>query len=278
VGFDQLKARTLVTIFGAPVVVIFVLLGKLPLLLLVSLILVVSLYEFYQLAAKKGALPYRIFSILVALLILWDMYFYWAEHLLLILALYLVVISIFQLWQEHGSQIQNLSASLWGVAYLGVLLSFFIGIRQLPLQLAVEYREGGLWVVAILVTIWIGDSIAYFVGSSIGKHKLASRVSPQKTIEGAVGGFIGMIVVAFLTRFLFHLSWQLVDTIVIGFICGTIGQMSDLVESLFKRDAGVKDTSNILPGHGGFFDRFDVLFLTSPLIFFYLKYLSSYAK
>jgi len=278
VGFDQLKARTLVTIFGAPVVVILVLLGKLPLLFLVSLILVVSLYEFYQLAEKKGAFPDRWFSMIAALLILWDMYFYWVEHLLLILTLYLVVISIFQLWQKKGSQIQNLSASLWGVAYLGILLSFFVGIRQLPLQLGQPYKEGGLWVVAILVSIWIGDSIAYFVGSSLGKHKLASRVSPKKTIEGAIGGFIGMMLVAFISRYLFRLSWSLIDTAVIGLICGTIGQISDLVESLFKRDAGVKDTAHILPGHGGFFDRFDVLFLTSPLIFFYLKYLSSYVR
>ena len=84
-----------------------------------------------------------------------------------------------------------------------------------------------------------------------------------------------MLMVAYLSKMLFLPEWSWLDATVIGVICGTVGQMSDLVESLFKRDAGVKDTSNILPGHGGIFDRFDVLFLVSPLIFFYLKYFSS---
>jgi len=278
VAFAQLKSRALVTVIGAPLVIACVILGKIPFMLLTSLILTLSLWEFYKIAQKKEAIPYTIFSILVALLIIWDMYFYWAQHFLIITTLYLVIISIFQLRQTKGSQIINLSTSLWGIAFVGILISFFVGIRQLPSEFGIEYRQGGYWVLAILVSIWIGDSVAYFVGSSIGKHKLASRVSPKKTVEGAVGGFFGMMIICIASKYIFSLSWTLVDTLIIGFICGTIGQISDLVESQFKRDAGVKDSSNILPGHGGFFDRFDVLFLTPPVLFFYLKYLSSFAR
>ncbi|HDL18604.1 MAG TPA: phosphatidate cytidylyltransferase [Bacteroidetes bacterium] len=278
VPFAQLKSRVLVVLVGAPLIIAIVLIGKIPFLLLTSLILIVSLYEFYQLAQKKGAFPDVMLSIFAALLLIWDMYFYSSQHFLPILSGFTIVVVILQLRQTKGSQIINLATNFLGVVYLGVLLSFFIGIRELPLKFNLDYGQGGYWTLAILITIWIGDSVAYFAGSSIGKHKLAKRISPKKTVEGAIGGFFGMLIVIFISRFAFSLNWTLLDTLVIGIICGTIGQISDLAESQFKRDAGVKDSSNLLPGHGGMFDRFDVLFLTPPVIYYYLAYFSSLAR
>jgi phosphatidate cytidylyltransferase len=275
-AFAELKSRAIVTVIGAPLVIFCVMIGKIPFMLFFTFVLIASLWEFYKMAHEKGAFPDSILSIFTALLLLWDMYFYWAEHFLIILTLYVVVISILQLRQENGSQIINLSSNLWGVVFLGVLISFFIAIRQLPVEFGLPYIQGGYWALIILLTIWIGDSVAYFVGSSIGKHKLAKRVSPKKTIEGAVGGFFSMILMSIVFKYIFPVSWSLLDAIIIGLICGTIGQISDLVESQFKRDAGIKDSSNILPGHGGIFDRFDVLFLTPPVLYFYLKYFSSF--
>lgn len=274
-AFAHLKSRVLVAVAGVPIVIVCVLIGKIPFMILFTGILIGALIEFYQLAQKKNCFPDTIFSILIALLLLWDMYLYQALHFVMIISLYVVIISILQLKQTKGSQLMNLSMNLWGVIYLGVLMSFFVAIRELPLKFGLEYKEGGYWALSILIIFWIGDSVAYFVGSSIGKHKLASRVSPKKTWEGAIGGFISMVIFAVGLKFIFSLNWTLTDALVVGFICGTIGQLSDLIESLFKRDAGIKDSSNILPGHGGLFDRFDVLFLTPPVIYFYLKYFSS---
>lgn len=274
-GFAQLKSRILVTIVGGPIVLFCVYFGKLPFLLFTVVVFVVSCWEFFELSKKKGVVPNLYISIVAGLLLLGDMYFTRGDYFLPILGIYLVFISLMQLWEAEGSQIQNLSVNFFAVGYLGFLLSYFIGIRQLPLDLNIDYKQGGLWALTILAIFWIGDSVAYFVGSSIGKHKLASRVSPKKTIEGAIGGFIAMLLVVYTFKFLFLTEWSLLDAGIIGVICGTVGQMSDLVESLFKRDAGVKDTSAILPGHGGILDRFDVLFLTSPLVFFYLRYFSS---
>lgn len=274
-AFAQLKSRVLVTIVGAPIVLYCVYFGNWPFLIFIAAIFVLSLREFFELSKNKGVVPNLIISIIAGLLLLYDMYFSRGEYFIPIISVYLVLISILQLWETRGSQIQNLSVNFFAVGYLGMLLSFFVGIRQLPLDLNIDYNQGGIWAITILAIFWIGDTIAYFVGSSIGKHKLATRVSPKKTIEGAIAGFISMLMVAYLSKMLFLPEWSWLDATVIGVICGTVGQMSDLVESLFKRDAGVKDTSNILPGHGGIFDRFDVLFLVSPLIFFYLKYFSS---
>lgn len=276
--FAQLKSRALVVLVGAPLIIAIVLVGKIPFMLLTSLILIGSLYEFYQLAQKKGAFPDVVLSILAALLLIWDMYFYASQHFLPLLTGYTIIVAILQLRQKNGSQMINLATNLLGVIYLGVLLSFFVGIRELPLKINLDYSRGGYWILTILLTIWIGDSVAYFAGSSIGKHKLAKRISPKKTVEGAVGGFFGMLIVIFISRFAFSLEWTLWDTLIIGVICGTIGQISDLAESQFKRDAGVKDSSNLLPGHGGMFDRFDVLFLTPPVIYYYLAYFSSFAR
>lgn len=175
-AFAHLKSRVLVAVAGVPIVIVCVLIGKIPFMILFTGILIGALIEFYQLAQKKNCFPDTIFSILIALLLLWDMYLYQALHFVMIISLYVVIISILQLKQTKGSQLMNLSMNLWGVIYLGVLMSFFVAIRELPLKFGLEYKEGGYWALSILIIFWIGDSVAYFVGSSIGKHKLASRV------------------------------------------------------------------------------------------------------
>ena len=116
------------------------------------------------------------------------------------------------------------------------------------------------------------DSAAFFGGSALGKHKLFPRVSPNKSWEGAVFGFLFAVISIILLKpvILNFLSWT--DIIVLGIIIGTVGQIGDLVESLIKRDAGVKDSSGLIPGHGGIFDRFDSILFTAPVILLYLKY------
>ena len=125
-----------------------------------------------------------------------------------------------------------------------------------------------------MASIWICDSAACFLGTAFGKHKLFPRVSPNKSWEGAVAGFIFAIVAMIAAKAVVLDELNLTDAVVIGFIIGTIGQIGDLVESLIKRDAGVKDSSQLIPGHGGIFDRFDSLLFTSPAVYIYLYFLS----
>jgi phosphatidate cytidylyltransferase len=122
----------------------------------------------------------------------------------------------------------------------------------------------------LLVTIWVCDTAAYFTGVVFGRHKLFERVSPKKTWEGAIGGLIFAILMAVASHYWFVRDLRLIDSMVIGFMIGTIGQLSDLAESLFKRDAGVKDSSGLIPGHGGVLDRFDSEMLVAPQVYLYL--------
>jgi phosphatidate cytidylyltransferase len=125
-------------------------------------------------------------------------------------------------------------------------------------------------IIAIFASIWVCDSAAYFIGSAVGKHKLFPRVSPNKSWEGAIAGFIFAVITLIAAHTLLLDEISMVDAVIIGIIVGVFGQFGDLIESLVKRDAGVKDSSSIIPGHGGIFDRFDSILFSAPCIFLYI--------
>ena len=179
---------------------------------------------------------------------------------------------IFELFRNNGSSIQNLGATLLGVFYLGIFGSTLVGIREFYPNIDGLYNHGGYLIISIFASIWICDSAAFFGGTAFGKHKLFPRVSPKKSWEGAIFGFVFVILAMILAKNIVLDFLSLKDAIVIGFIIGTLGQIGDLIESLLKRDAGIKDSSNLIPGHGGIFDRFDSLFYSSPIIYLYLTY------
>jgi phosphatidate cytidylyltransferase len=127
-------------------------------------------------------------------------------------------------------------------------------------------RFGPRLILFLLVTIWGCDSFAYYVGKNFGRHKLAPEVSPKKTIEGSIGGLIGSVLVAVGAALLFVPEFRPLEAALIGGLASTAGQLGDLVESLFKRGAGVKDSGHFLPGHGGFYDRVDSLLFAAPVV------------
>jgi phosphatidate cytidylyltransferase len=157
---------------------------------------------------------------------------------------------------------------------MGIFGSTLVGIREFYPDINGLYNNGGYLIISILATIWICDSAAFFGGTALGKHKLFPRVSPKKSWEGAIFGFVFAILAMILAKNIVLDFITLKDAIVIGFIIGTLGQIGDLTESLLKRDAGVKDSSNLIPGHGGIFDRFDSLLFSSPIIYLYLIHLA----
>lgn len=212
---------------------------------------------------------------------------------LIVLLLFVVLLLIIELFRNKGSVFVNAGYTALGVVYIGVFLGTFIGIRELfgngfPSFLvrdylngvhsdsgasphAVAYAWGGLTIIAIFASIWICDTAAYFGGVATGRHKLFVRVSPNKTWEGAVWGFFGAIATMIAAQKFYLPYLQFHQALTIGIIIGLCGQIGDLVESLFKRDAGVKDSSTLIPGHGGVFDRFDSLIFVSPILYLYLN-------
>lgn len=270
--FKKLGLRVLVAVFGIPIIVFLVLTGGWAFVLLVLIINLLAQFEFYKLTELKQMLPLKILGLIGTILITISFYQFGIEKLWLIIFALFYVTLLIELFRNKGSATLNISGTTWGFFYPTVFFSFHILIRELPKSLNLEYAAGGRWVLFMLVTIWICDTAAYFVGSAIGKNKLYQRISPNKTVEGAVAGFVFALLTAYLFHLLYIKDLSLMQCLVIGGIVGVMSQIGDLVESVFKRDAGVKDTSGILPGHGGFLDRFDAPLFVAPLVYFYLKF------
>ena len=157
---------------------------------------------------------------------------------------------------------------LWGVMYLFTLYPFVIYVGRSISIGDTASPLGGDWLLFLFGLLWLGDTAAMFVGKAFGKHKLAPAVSPNKTVEGFIGGVVGAVVVAVILGFwrLDMISmWQLV---VIAILCSVFGQLGDLVESMWKRSLSIKDSSSLIPGHGGVLDRFDSLLFAAPVMYY----------
>ncbi|HLB00930.1 MAG TPA: phosphatidate cytidylyltransferase [Bacteroidota bacterium] len=209
---------------------------------------------------------------------------------LIVIVMALAVVEIFR---NDGSAVLNIASTVTGIMYVSLFFGTFIGLREVfvqgdfpayryfPVETAASsaamwdevYRWGGYTVISVLSMIWICDTAAYHTGAAIGRHKLFPRVSPNKTWEGAVAGFVFAILSALAARALVLDYLGVGDALVLGGIVGTFGQLGDLFESSLKRDAGVKDSSNLLPGHGGVLDRFDSLLFVAPLAYLYIDYI-----
>jgi len=243
--------------------------GEIPFLIFILAIGLAAFYEFSTMVKNKNVfVSYLIGYFSVALIIL-NAYFHLFSLDIFFLSM-IPLLLLFELFRNKGSAINNVSTTLLGVFYTGFFTSTIIGIREFYVNVPLSYSNGGLIIITILITLWMTDSAAYFVGSSIGKHKLFPRVSPNKSWEGAIAGFVFALITLVVLKILLldFLNW--VDIIAFGVIIGIFGQVGDLIESLIKRDAGVKDSSNIIPGHGGIFDRFDSLLFSAPIIYLYL--------
>ncbi|MBI5560776.1 MAG: phosphatidate cytidylyltransferase [Deltaproteobacteria bacterium] len=149
-----------------------------------------------------------------------------------------------------------------GVMYVALPLSHFIRISLLP--------NGRIWILFLMSVVWLNDTAAYYTGSAIGRHKLSPRVSPNKTVEGAIGGVIGGLAAAFLFNRFFETGLAAKDVVFISVFLGMVSLLGDLSESLLKRGAGVKDSGSIIPGHGGVLDRLDSIIFSVPALYYYL--------
>ena len=166
--------------------------------------------------------------------------------------------------KEHIATIPDISASVLGFVYIGLLPSFLILLRQL----------GFIYAITTILTIAFCDVGAYYGGRLFGKHSLKPEISPKKTLEGAVAGFITSMIVAVLMVYFFQSSFNfnLLHGVIIGMFAGVFSQFGDLFESLLKRDAGVKDSGHILASHGGVLDRIDSYLFVMWAVYFYVSW------
>jgi len=231
--------------------------------LVVTLFIGLGLYEFYTLLEKKTIPVNRPFSILLGAVL--PLLFFFKCDANAIIVVCIVVLFILQFTRRQNSNsLLALSAALFGILYIGYCLSFMVKLRQLP--------GGAEKVIFLLLVTKFGDTGAYLIGTQWGRHKLIPRLSPNKSIEGGLGGLAFSIFVAFLISFLLP-GMKPLNIAVIGFSLGILAQGGDLAESLLKRDCRVKDSGKSIPGLGGILDTIDSLIFATPFFYFYLKFL-----
>ncbi|GAB4339773.1 MAG: phosphatidate cytidylyltransferase [Calditrichia bacterium] len=275
----DLGKRLLVAVWGIPLILGLSFLGGYYFLIFLLVINGMALWEFYSIFQNKGYFPYRWWGLIGGELLLLGFYFLPASHLFPLLLLITLPILFRHLRLSQPSSAVNTLMTLGGLFYISTFLGSLLLLRQnfAAWSKAPDHLNAGGWFMLVLwLSIWACDTFAYFGGLKFGKHKLAPNTSPNKTIEGAVFGFLGgVLVFAFLGKYwLPYLPTYLL--LVSGFLVGTAGQLGDLIESRFKRDAGVKDTSTLLPGHGGFYDRFDSLIFISPFLYLLFGFLGGH--
>ena len=267
---SNLASRVIVALIGVPLLVALCLIGKVPFLIFVLFVGLFSFYEFTGMMKHKNSFLNKMIGFPAVLLIILNEYKHFFEYQIFFIVLILVLLSA-ELFRNRSSAVSNLGATLLGILYIGFFSAAILDVREFFNESAFTYYQGGYLILSIFVSIWLCDSGAYFIGSAYGIHKLMPRVSPKKSWEGAVAGFIfavsGMIVFKSIAMDFLSLA----NSIALGIIIGVFGQIGDLVESLVKRDANVKDSSSLIPGHGGIFDRFDSLLFTAPIVYLYLQ-------
>ena len=273
----ELTKRLFVALWGIPLILGLSYLGTFYFLLLILVINIMALWEFYTMYHHREIYPYRILGVSLSIILILGTYWLFFEYLLGMTLIIVAMVLLRHLKLTAGNASSNTAFTLTGLLYIPLFLTAILQLRlNLTdwLGMASSPEIGGYFLVTLWISIWICDTFAYFGGSLFGKHKLAPKTSPNKTVEGAVSGLIGaLLIFGVLGRWVLP-QFPLAYLWYSGLIVGILGQIGDLVESRFKRDAGVKDTSTILPGHGGFLDRFDSFIFISPflyLLFYYLR-------
>lgn len=272
----------LVNVLGIPGILLCIYFGNEIFLGFIFVVSILAMMEYFKLSEQKSISPQYVISCLSAFIILM---FYYVSDLSQIYTIplgqfFVLIVGITlitELFRNKPNPSLNIAVSLFGIFYIPLLLGALIGIREFfPLQSDLNMKL----TFSLFIAVWLCDSAAYTFGKLWGKKKILERVSPKKTVVGAVSGLITAIMVylAFIKfRFIvssdptFSISYS--DAVMMGIIVGVFGQMGDFIESMFKREVCVKDTSRILGGHGGVLDRFDSLLIASPLIYLYLKFI-----
>jgi len=286
----------MVALIGIPLAFFIILEGGYYLLVGIAIVSAMALYEFYGISEHKQINPIKVIPIAFSIIFQVTL-FYFINHdklnMLLYLAvfefiLFLIIIPTLNLFIRNQHAINNLSVTFFGFLYATILFSSIIIIREFShisrdFMLSegvvagsfvnkLTYSNWGVFILLIFISVWICDSAAYFFGKAFGKHKLMPKVSPKKSWEGSVAGFImGLIVYIGLNQY-FLRAIPLTDIVFMGILINILCQVGDLIESQIKRDAGVKDSSAILPGHGGMLDRFDGILFVMPAVLAYLLF------
>lgn len=256
-----MKQRIITGVVAAALFLPIVFYGGLPLVLLTYLLATIGLYELFKMKGLSLFTPYGLISMLFLWVLLFprqyqhffDTLFYSKTEFGIA---FLLLILTYTVLTKNRFDFENAAYAIFSAIYVGIGFYFLI-----------ETRHAGLiYIFYSLFIIWATDSGAYFIGKSLGKHKLWPEISPNKTVEGSIGGVVCAIVVAVIFTLFTDIQGSTVTLIGVTIVLSVFGQIGDLVQSAYKRHFNVKDSGSILPGHGGILDRLDSLLFVLPLL------------
>lgn len=168
--------------------------------------------------------------------------------------------------QEASALFTRYTRLFWGACYLALMYPFVVLVGR-----GTDSLAGGYWLLFLFAILWVGDTAAMAGGKMFGRHKLAPKISPNKTVEGFFSGLVGAAIVGVAALFWKFSSIDTAHIFALALGCSVVGQMGDLVESMWKRSLNLKDSSAIIPGHGGMLDRFDSLLFAAPFMYMYIR-------
>ena len=266
----NLKRRVLTGMLGGSLLLLSAL-HELSYLSVFVLIIFLSSREYYKILSNNGFRPNYNLGVFLSVVIFVTTYFYTSNESLIginfVLVPILPLVCLSALYSSDNNQtLSNVSVTFFGILYISLPISL------LNFIVFSDYNYNSVYLLATLLFLWTSESAAYFGGSLFGKKKLFESVSPMKTWEGVLFGLVANVILAYLIHEYVWNSFQsLTFWIFFSIVVLISGVFGDLFESLLKRNFNLKDSSNKLPGHGGFLDRFDSFFFVIPYVYFYLK-------
>ena len=261
----MLKKRVLTGVIAIPALCLLIGYGPEPTLFIMVLIAVaLGLHEFYSLLLPDNKPHERAIGILLGMVLASLIYLGNTSLLHALMCFSVIFLCILYMLKSRNFTlaVSKIALTLFGILYIGFLLSY--------VTLIDKSASGKQWVFFLVSTVWAADISGFFAGSLVGRHKLYPKVSPNKTIEGLGGGVLGAIAVALVFRKLFFPLLDVSDCAVLGSFLALFGQMGDFTESMIKRSAHVKDSSSLIPGHGGVLDRLDSFLFSAPFLYYYI--------
>ena len=266
-GLNKNATRMLTGLIMGTIAMGCIMYGGVALLTLVLVIIFFASKEYVKILEHKGFYP-SLKIILAAEVLLAAISYFQKFHLVAIaLTVCSMLAFIWVLFRGRQPYIANVATTILGFVYCGWFPMHLLFLRELH---SAQFHDGLGFVVMMFTAILMTDIGCYYAGTHLGKHKLAPVISPNKTIEGSIGGAIAAVIGAMIVGLFIGVDWY--TSLFAGLLCTIFAQIGDLCESLIKRDAGVKDSGNTLPGHGGFLDRADSFVLTIPVMYYFCHY------
>lgn len=243
--------------------------GGIAFALFAGLLAALGAYEFHRMASRAGWATSTAIGIAGSAVACVSFQFGGPDLPGLVLGGLLILLAVERLVRSSREKyLAGLAVTFLGIAYCGWLLGFFVWLRNFESS---GLEAGPRLVYLVLVLAWSYDSLAYLAGSLFGRRKLFPRISPSKTVEGTAAGLVASVVAALVSRATFVPFLGRADAVILGLVVGAAAQAGDLAESMIKRSVGAKDSSSLIPGHGGFLDRTDSLLVAGPVFYFYVR-------